>query len=211
MRVLIVGFSKEFTKFIAELVESGIDVVVVEGDAGHVESLRRELDIATFVGDPLDLDLYKEVGMQKADIVIAIHTNDLINMAVCSYAKHLGVPRIIAVVNDDKIASVLRELNLASEVIVKPNELSDTLREKLYNIKRIDISQNQALFLLDTTVHTNLIDKSVEELTNLEAIVAFITDKEGKIVHPSKDYKIQRGDKIFILTSPSNIQRIISL
>uniref|UniRef100_A0A7C5UUH7 TrkA family potassium uptake protein n=1 Tax=Ignisphaera aggregans TaxID=334771 RepID=A0A7C5UUH7_9CREN len=211
MKILIVGFSREFIQLITELIKSGMDVVVVDGDSSRVEALRRELDIATFVGDLLDLDLYKEIGMQRADIVIATHTNDLINMVVCSYAKHLGVPRIIAVVNDDKIASVLKELNLATEIVIKPSELSAILKERLYNIKKIDIAQNQSLVFLDSILHMNLIDKSIEDLTKNESTVIFIIDKENKIIYPNKEYRIQRGDKIFILTSPSNIQHIISL
>jgi trk system potassium uptake protein TrkA len=188
-----------------------MDVVVVDGDSSRVEALRRELDIATFVGDLLDLDLYKEIGMQRADIVIATHTNDLINMVVCSYAKHLGVPRVIAVVNDDKIASVLKELNLATEIVIKPSELSTILKERLYNIKKIDIAQNQSLVFLDSILHMNLIDKSIEDITKNDSTVIFIIDKENKIIYPNKEYRIQRGDKIFVLTSPSNIQHIISL
>jgi trk system potassium uptake protein TrkA len=211
MRILIVGFSREFIQLITELIKSGMDVVVVDGDSSRVEALRRELDIATFVGDLLDLDLYKEIGMQRADIVIATHTNDLINMVVCSYAKHLGVPRVIAVVNDDKIASVLKELNLATEIVIKPSELSTILKERLYNIKKIDIAQNQSLVFLDSILHMNLIDKSIEDITKNDSTVIFIIDKENKIIYPNKEYRIQRGDKIFVLTSPSNIQHIISL
>jgi trk system potassium uptake protein TrkA len=211
MRILIVGFSREFIQLITELIKSGMDIVVVDGDSSRVEALRRELDIATFVGDLLDLDLYKEIGMQRADIVIATHTNDLINMVVCSYAKHLGVPRVIAVVNDDKIASVLKELNLATEIVIKPSELSTILKERLYNIKKIDIAQNQSLVFLDSILHMNLIDKSIEDITKNDSTVIFIIDKENKIIYPNKEYRIQRGDKIFVLTSPSNIQHIISL
>jgi trk system potassium uptake protein TrkA len=211
MRILIVGFSREFIQLITELIKSGMDVVVVDGDSSRVEALRRELDIATFVGDLLDLDLYKEIGMQRADIVIATHTNDLINMVVCSYAKHLGVPRVIAVVNDVKIASVLKELNLATEIVIKPSELSTILKERLYNIKKIDIAQNQSLVFLDSILHMNLIDKSIEDITKNDSTVIFIIDKENKIIYPNKEYRIQRGDKIFVLTSPSNIQHIISL
>ncbi len=211
MKILIVGFSREFIQLITELIESGMDVVVVDGDSSRVEALRREIDIATFVGDLLDLDLYKEIGMQRADIVIATHTNDLINMVVCSYAKHLGVPRVIAVVNDDKIASVLKELNLATEIVIKPSELSSILKERLYNIKKIDIAQNQSLVFLDSMLHMNLVDKSIEDITKNESTVIFIIDKENKVIYPNKEYRIQRGDKIFILTSPSNIQNIISL
>lgn len=211
MRVLFIGFSKELAQFITELVKAGIDVAVVDSDSNRVEGLRRELDIATFVGDLLDLDLYKEIGMPRTDVVIAAHTNDLINIVVCSYAKYLDVPRIIAVVNDNKVASILRELDLANEIIVKPGELSTILKERLYNMKEIEIDQNQLLILLDSSIHTKLIDRSIEELTEMGGQVIFIIDRENKVVYPNKEYKIQRGDKIFILTSSQNIQRIIGL
>lgn len=211
MRVLIVGFSKELTQFIEELVKADVDIAIVDSDSSRIESLRRELDVAAFVGDLLDLDLYKEVGMSRADIVIATHPNDLINIVICSYAKHLGVPRIIAVVSDSKLASILKELNLANEIIVKPSELSAILKDKLYNIKKLEVSQDLSLLLLDSSIHLNLIDKSIDEFMKLDAQVIFIIDKENKIIYPSKEYKIQRGDKIFVLTSSHNIQHIISL
>ncbi|MCS7112198.1 MAG: NAD-binding protein [Ignisphaera sp.] len=205
------GFSSELAQFIAELVEAGIDVAVIDSDSSRVEGLRRELDIAAFVGNPLDLDLYKEVGMPKADVVIAAHTNDLVNIVVCSYAKHLGVPRIIVIVNNGKLASILKELNLANEIIIEPNELSAIFNERFYNLRKLDITQDQSLILLDSSIHTNLIDKSVEEIEKLDSNVIFIIDRENRVVYPNKEYKIQRGDKVFILTPPHNIQRIISL
>lgn len=149
--------------------------------------------------------------MPKADVVIAAHTNDLVNIVVCSYAKHLGVPRIIVIVNNGKLASILKELNLANEIIIEPNELSAIFNERFYNLRKLDITQDQSLILLDSSIHTNLIDKSVEEIEKLDSNVIFIIDRENRVVYPNKEYKIQRGDKVFILTPPHNIQRIISL
>lgn len=209
--MLIIGFTNELSRFIAELVEAGIDVAVVDSDSNRVEGLRRELDVAAFVGNPLDLDLYREVGMPRADVVIASHTNDLVNMVVCSYAKHLGVPRIIAVISDSKLATILRELNLANDVIVKPNELSTILTDRFFNLRRLNIDQTQYLILLDSSIHTNLVDKSVEEIEKPDTHVIFIIDRENRVIYPSKEYRIQRDDKVFILTQRRSAQHVIGL
>ncbi|MEF8885883.1 MAG: Trk system potassium transporter TrkA [Haloarculaceae archaeon] len=95
MRVVIVG-AGEVGSTIAESLADTHDVVVIDLDAGRVDSLTYSIDVLPIQGDGTDVDTLTEAEVGDADMLIASTDDDETNIVTCGAAKVLGDPFTIA-------------------------------------------------------------------------------------------------------------------
>ncbi len=210
MRIAFIGASEEVKNIIKNFIKEDHEIMIIDDDKNRIESIRREFDVASFLGDLLDFNIYSETGLHKADMVIAAHPQDTINIIVCMYAKKLGVPRIIAIVSDKKIADVARELGIANDIVVRGEEISTKIIEKMYNIDYINIDDENVIAIIDTNRLGQYIGRNTKELFDESIAILAIIVRDGSILHidHAKDYVIKDGDKIVIYTKIDKLKKI---
>jgi len=210
MRIAFIGASEEVKNIIKNFIKEDHEIMVIDDDKNRIEDIRREFDVASFLGDLLNLNIYSEVGLHKADMVIAAHPQDTINAIVCMYAKKLGVPRIIAIVSNRKIADVLKELEIVSEVIVRSDEIASRIIEKMYSISYIHIDNENVIAVIDTNKSKQYIGKNIKELFDENTKILTVLTSDGNIlsIDNTKDYVLKEGDKIVIYTKTNKLKEI---
>ncbi len=72
---------------IAENLEDGHDVVVVDREEDVVEELTYELDVLAIAGDGTEISTLERAGVDEADIVIACTDSDETNVVICGASK----------------------------------------------------------------------------------------------------------------------------
>ena len=86
MRVVIVG-AGEVGSSIAEDPDEEHDVVVIDTNNEHVESLTYSLDVLAIEGDGTSLVTLREADVEAADMVIATTDDAETNIVTCATAK----------------------------------------------------------------------------------------------------------------------------
>lgn len=210
MRIAFIGASEEVRNIIKNFIKEDHEITIVDDDKNRIENIRRELDVASFLGDLLNFNIYSEIGLHKADIVIATHPQDTINVIVCMYAKKLGVPRIIAIVSDRKIADAVKDLGIVNDIIVRSDEISYRIIEKIYNIDYIYIDAENVIAIVDTNKLRQYIGKNIKEIFDENTTILIIMTRDGNVLHidNTKDYVIRDGDKIIIYTKADKLKKI---
>lgn len=100
--IVIVG-AGDIGRYIASILsKEQHNVIVIDQDRKRLEEASLTMDIAIRHGSGTDWQLLEDLQELSPDLFIALTRDDEINLASCSIAKHLGYPRTIARVSDNR-------------------------------------------------------------------------------------------------------------
>ncbi len=120
MRIVIVGAGAVGSHLAERLSIEGQDVVVVDNDPQRVDQLQGSLDILAILGNGASPAVLEAAGIDKAELLIAVTSNDAVNVLACHAGARLGVPRKIARVEDSALRDELQILGV--DVVIDPEE-----------------------------------------------------------------------------------------
>jgi trk system potassium uptake protein TrkA len=210
MRVLIVGATDEALDIIRELVKNKHEVVVVDDNKSRIDRVVQELDIAAHLFSFIDLEVFQQIGMHRADAVIAMHPIDTINIIVCTIAKYLRVPKVYAIVNSRESANILEKLGLSNSVKVKSRAMFKEVLEMVYNIKIAELDDKYYLVIATVEEGSNLIDKKVEEVEDEGVKVLTIVSNDNNVVNFDKNYSFKKNDKVLFIVDKGKFSSFLS-
>src|SRR5687767_9299353 len=113
MYVIVVGGGKVGFYLTQSLLSEGHEVLLIERDAGKVDSFNEQLGTVAIAGDGAEASTLMNAGAARADVVVAVTGEDEDNLVVCQMAKrkfHVG--RTIARVNNPKNEHLFRLLGI---------------------------------------------------------------------------------------------------
>jgi trk system potassium uptake protein TrkA len=86
MYVTIVGGGQTGSKLAKRLANRGHNVSIVEKDETRAHELAAELDALIIHGSGADVDVLKDAGIDKADVLVALTDADEVNLMACEVA-----------------------------------------------------------------------------------------------------------------------------
>ena len=87
MKVLILGAGRVGASLARALISNGYDIAIIDQDKSSLSELEERLDIMTVHGHASDPKIIKKSGADKNTIVIAVTSNDEVNIIACQIAK----------------------------------------------------------------------------------------------------------------------------
>ncbi len=212
MNIMVVGALREFQHLLAELSRRGHHVVVVDDNVERIKAIEEHLDIPCYNIDLLDYEALNSIGFPRADILVAAHPRDHINLVVSVYAKNEGIPRIYAVVGEESIAKALVSLNIVKGAVLKGASVAAALRELIYGVKILNVGGSTSLVVADTRILDHLVGVQVGELRRGNLEVLAVIDREGKPkTNVPDDYVISEGARIIALVKTENLEDSLRL
>ena len=119
-KVLICGGGHVCFYLASQLLQVGMKVKIIERNEQRCEELCELLPKATIInGNAADQDLLMEERITDTDAFVALTGMDEENIIMSFFAKTLGVPKIIAKVNDDTRAQMVEGLGIDSIISAK--------------------------------------------------------------------------------------------
>lgn len=108
MNIVIVG-AGDIGLYIATLLsKQKHNVILIDKNGKRLEELAWEMDVAIREGSGTDWQLLDDLLEVKPDLFLAMTSHDETNLVSCSLAKHLGYPRTIARVKDNRFLNRTR-------------------------------------------------------------------------------------------------------
>ena len=125
MHIIVVG-AGEVGSYVADrLSREGHDVAVVERDPGRLRSIEEQLDVLTVGGSGTHPQTLERAGVDKAGLVVAVTSNDEVNMVTSLLAKQAGVERTVVRLEATELrgseASELRAA-IGADLVIDPDE-----------------------------------------------------------------------------------------
>ena len=135
MNIVIVGDGKVGYTLAAYLAQENHDVTIVDQDAAALAKASETLDVMCVRGNGANVRTLLEAGTDEADVLIAVTTNDEMNMVCCLAAKQLGAKYTVARIRDPEYTESLTVLKdkLNIDLVTNPEratamEISRLLR-----------------------------------------------------------------------------------
>ena len=206
MYVIVAGAGKVGWNLARELIGKGHEVTVVENDRRRYLTVEQELEHAIQYGDATELWVLERIGIQRADLVIAVTGDDEDNMLICQVAKEkYMVERIVARVNNPRNLAHFKLLGIhpavsATDLILRLIEhevpqyglvhLLDLEEERLEIIELIVADDSPAA------------GKRVDEIPLPEGSLIISILRSGTGFVPKADSVIQAGDEVLVVLDP---------
>lgn len=213
MRVIISGVGEVGSNIAAGLADTH-EVVVIDPDPGKIEEIRYSIDVLAIQGSGTSLDVLREAGVEKADMVIASADMDETNLTVCATAKVLADPFTIARVKSAEYLTtwqtspgaydvdfmVCTDL-LAAEDIVRVLGLpaatdAETFANGMVRMAEFPIPEE-----------SEIAGTTVEAADQFDEITFAAILRDGETILPRGDTRIESGDKLVLIGTPEGVDR----
>lgn len=199
-------------QFVAKTLEGEVKIKIIESNA------ERSLEIADILprtliihGDGTDLDLLVLEGIMDMDAFIAVTGDDETNIISTLVARHLRVPRTIALVNKVEYLPITPTIGMdavVSKQLLTVNAVQRFIRQR--TVASIATIPGLDAEIIEYIVGTGsrITRKKLRE-TNFprNAIVGAVIHETGVEV-PTGDTHILPGDKVVIFTLPQAFQEV---
>jgi trk system potassium uptake protein TrkA len=217
MYIIVVGGGKVGYYLTKSLLEERHEVLVIEKDPRKCAVLSDELGTNVLQGDGCEASVMAEVGMGRAQVVVAVTGDDEDNLVVCQMAKHkFNVPRTIARINNPKNERIFRRLGI--DVTVSSTELILSQIEQvipaqslvhLLTLRRVGINFVE----LEVPSDSPALGRPIRELGIPDDCIFPLIIRGGKeAIIPYGDTVLQPGDQVIAVTSEASegtIRRIL--
>ena len=113
MYIIIAGCGKIGANLVKTLSNEGHDVVVIDPNEESFAQLESGTHCLTITGMCIDEDVLKSAGIEHADALLAVTSDDNVNIMTAQIAKQLyHVPHVVTRIYDPDKDAVLRQMGL---------------------------------------------------------------------------------------------------
>lgn len=218
-RILIIGLG-QVGSFLMEKLSDSQEVVVVEKDGDLVRKASEAHDVLAYEGSGDDPTVLREVGIEKADVVVAVTGDDKTNMLASLVAHAFGVKKIVASVTEPSYVEYPGILENPNISVVSPSKIVSEITNALIGAPfatSVESFGGGKVELLKLRVEpgASIINK---KLRNVGASIlgrqhwVFVGLQRGQdIIIPRGDTEFLEGDFVFALGIPSALQNLMEL
>ena len=187
------------------LLNQGHEVLLLEKGSTRYQALNEELGQSVVRGDACEARTMEEVGVNRADVVIAVTGEDEDNLVICQMAKkRFKVARTIARLNNPKHELIFQKLGI--DITVSPTksilslieaELPGTPFVTLMTLKRAGLE----IMEIRVPAESPIVGKTLStiNLPRSGNIVLIIRDNE--YIVPNAETKIVGNDEVYALVN----------
>ncbi len=209
--VLICGGGRVSFYLAQQLIQSGMNVKIIEHNYEKCEDLCEMLPKATIIhGDATEHSLLIEEGIETADATVALTGMDEENIIISLFAKMKGVQKIVAKINEDSrvrmvdgmgIHSIVSAKNVTADTILsyvkaRQNSMENENVETMYKLVNGQVEAVEFVIKKESK-YTNVPLKNLKLKKN--NLIACIVRKEQIIIPGGNDY-MEIGDNVIVVT-----------
>ena len=187
-----------------ELQQAGHTVDIIEQDLGRTERARvagEPPGVAWHAADACEVDSLREIGLEDADLVVAVTGDDEDNLVICLLAKQeFAVPRVVARVNNPKNEWLFNE-NWGVDVAVSTPHLLTALVEEAVSVGslvRLLSFEGGRASLIEVTLATGspAADREVVELDFPRDSTVVAVVRNDRVIVPRGDTRLLPSDLV---------------
>lgn len=192
-----------------------ISVMMIERNRERALHVANQLSRTTIIqGDALDVDILKEGNAAIADKVVAVTSDDKVNILASLLAKRLGTTQAMALINDSSYSTLVPSLDIDS--IISPKAL--TVSSILQYVRRGRIRTVHSLrdnvgevIEAEAVGTSGVLGMLVGEINVPESLKVGMIIRDNQILLPRDDMVIKVQDRVIVIVTSSSVKRFEKL
>ncbi|WP_224814874.1 Trk system potassium transporter TrkA [Hasllibacter sp. MH4015] len=216
-RILIIGGGNVGLTVAKKLEKSAtrMRTRVIEANRGRAEIAADALERTIVLhGDGLDVDLLREAGVERADVVLSLTDDDKTNMLASVRAKSAGAGMAISLVNDPTLVPLMHPLGIDAYVNPRATTVSSILRHIRHGRVRgvYSIGDAEAEVIEAQVLSTSPISgKAIRDVDFPEGALVGAVQRGGKVFRPTGSTRIEEGDAVAIFALTADVPAVEAL
>lgn len=208
MRAAILGAGSIALHTARLLLAQGHEVIIVDSDKKHIDTLAGEIDCGLVHGDGSKPQLLRDLDPTRTDVLFCLSTNDQTNILASLVARSLGFTRVVTRIDDPEFEHICMELGLG-ETIIPARTISRVLfdmaegRNGLEMTTMIRDVARVFSFVLHGHEATHMHELDLPEMTR---VICFYRD--GKFMIPDEDTRLHDNDEIVVISHVRNLAEL---
>lgn len=209
--VMIVGGSRTGYYLSKTLIESGMEVQIVEMDKKRCLELSEDLPKATVIhGNGTDHELLSELGIEDIDSFVSLTNIDEENIILSMYAMKKKVQKVITKVNKRSFTKLLSndladgvispKYLAANQIISYVRGLQNTVGCNVQTLHRIIENQVEVLEFA-IRIEEDFVHVPLKELRIRENVLVACILRKNRTIIPGGDDVIEVGDNVIVVTT----------
>jgi trk system potassium uptake protein len=205
MYIIVAGGGRIGHYLTRALIDAGHEVLVVEKDRSRAAYLAEEFGDVVARGDACEVRTMKEVGLERADVVVASTGDDEDNLVICQLAKRkFHVPRTIARVNDPQHEDIFHRLGIDATVS-STKIIFNLIEQQIETDEVIPLAPlqrgNIELVEIDLGPNSPVLGKRIPYIQLPQEALVISIVRDGHAILPNIDVEFKEGDSIIALVT----------
>lgn len=215
--VVVVGGSAVAYHLCHILEKMNIDIRIIEKQEAVCKKLANVLQHSTIINqDGTNLNFLASEQIQRSDALIACTSSDPQNILISLLAKQLGCKKIVSLISDTNLGSIIRNYDIqfsVSEKINIANKILSIIHSKTI-ISIASLCNDQAKVLeIKVSPKSQLVGIPLAKLSSslpTDMLIAAIENR-GRVMIGKGNRVISPHDTIILITSPANLNKLQDL
>lgn len=221
MKIIIVGAGEVGFHLARHLAKEQKDIVIIDSDPAAISHVLDNLDVQVITGSGSNPRILLDVGVESADIILAVTSNDETNLATCLLANMLApnITKLARIRQNDfePYFDTLRNNPPHIDHIINPDiEVVKAIEAMLTIPGAVDVASFAdgklkfvGVYLTAHSVLANLQLFDLPKLQNNRKLLLAAIIRNEKLIIPRGEDKILPGDLIYFIAENSQISEIL--
>ena len=223
MKIIIAGAGDVGFHLAKLLSYESQDTYIVDKDGERLNYINDHLDVITKKGDAASISLLKEIGIESADLLLAVTESQNTNFTISVIGKALGVKKTIARINNPEFLNndAINFKDYGVDFMISPEELAAEEIKLLLNQSSFNdtIAFENGLFnVMGATLgyKSPIVDLTVKDAKEKFSKVDFITiaiKREGiaQTIIPRGDTVYKVNDQVYFSVPNYSIEKLYTI
>ncbi|MBN2708779.1 MAG: Trk system potassium transporter TrkA [Calditrichaceae bacterium] len=200
---------------IAKELEEDYNVKIIESNQDKSIDLAEQLRSSLVIrGDGRDINLLALEGIIEMDAFISVTGDDETNIISCLLARHLRVPKIIALINKSDYAPIIPTIGidayLSKQLLTVNGILKFIRRGSVVSIASIPGITAEAIEMI-AEPGSKITQKTLAELKFTKNAILGAVMRDNEVIIPMGNTRIEAGDKVVLFALPTAIRELEKL
>lgn len=222
MKIMILGAGQVGGSLAEHLAREKNDITIVDNSMERLRELRDRLDVRVVHGHAANPDVLQSADIDDTDMLVAVTSNDEINMIACQIAYSLyRTPTKIARIRSNAYASqskLFANNAIPIDVIISPEQLVSDYISRLIEhpgaLQVLDFAEGEIRLVAVRAYHGGpLVGQELrflrQHMPNIETRVAAIY-RRGQAIVPQGSTVIEADDEVFFIAAKADIRAVMS-
>ena len=212
MKTIIIGCGRIGSGLALKLNQSAHDITVIDQDPLTFKHLGAGFKGKTIAGVGFDRDVLLAAGIERADSLAAVTSNDEANALTARIASQIfGVPRVVSALHEPRKAEIYRRLGLQ---VFDPmswgvNRVADLLSFAPVNVA-MSIG-NGDVDIMEIEIPALLVGRRVGELTIPGEVSVVSISRGNRSIIPALNTVFENRDLVHLAVATASGERLKSL